>query len=271
MFSSFDEYASLIQSVVLRMAEVSPSLVESCVLHGTSPISCVHLKHAISMDLDFESSGYMENPKAVIPELKKGFGKAIEFYELDYEFGIFRGAVHLGKNKPVIGVDIMSNIGEIESFETETPSFFGGQIQCVNLGRYYRDKLLCLEGRREVKDLYHLYAIQKNNPEMAPRIDRALLRLEPGVLQEHQSLLFENWEQEKSAFTPISGMTAPSHKEFEIWMNHLCELSNSPNKAINTNLDKKPHVALITKPMPAEPADIGSKDKRSRRLSAHKS
>lgn len=214
MFKSFEEYKSQIIKLVREIGKAAPSLTRVCYLSGSTPVSCEHLKHVVSMDLDWHSKNATESPGAGMRELKKHFGKDLKFIMTDHEFGMYKA--ELKYEDKIISIDAFS------SFEDVAPNMISRSpelgVETVSLGKYLQSKLACLEDRREIKDLYHLCALEESELP----VQRLLGRIDQLALAEHIRTTKGDWKEEKSALLPdIAGLQRPSEEKFLSWLDRL--------------------------------------------------
>jgi len=214
--------------LVREIAQAAPSLTKVCYLSGSTPVSCEHLKHVVSMDLDWHSKNATESPGNGMRELKKHFGKDLKFIMTDHEFGMYKAELQYGGK--LISIDAFS------SFEDVAPNMIARSpemgVETISLGKYLQTKLACLEDRREIKDLYHLCALE----EAGLPVQRLLGRIDQLALAEHIRTTKGDWEEEKSALLPdIAGLQRPSEERFLTW---LGQLEQDVHQRIKESVDK---------------------------------
>jgi hypothetical protein len=173
------------------------------------------------MDTDWVTRKCEATPESVIKELKKKFGKQLEVYELEPEFGFYRARLNR-PGRPSVSVDIMTATEEVMPEEWEQSPMFKG-VDVATLGRYFRSKLDCVETRRAPKDLFHLCALAQL-PGWEPRILRGLARLDQDAVLENLALTREKWNTEdegRNLFPAIPGTRQISDQEFMGWLDKV--------------------------------------------------
>lgn len=228
MFKSFEQYKAQMVKLVREIAKAAPSLTRVCYLSGSTPVSCEHLKHVVSMDLDWHSKNACESPGSGMQELKKHFGKDLKFIMVDHEFGMYKA--ELRYDDKTISIDAFS------SFEDVAPNMISHSpdlgVETVALGKYLQTKLACLEDRQEIKDLYHLCALE----EAGLPVQRLLGRIDQLALAEHIRTTKGDWQEEKSALMPdIPGLQRPSEEKFLSWVE---QLEKDVHQRIKTSVDE---------------------------------
>jgi hypothetical protein len=178
--------------------------------------------------LDWHSKNAMESPGAGVQELKKHFGKDLKFIMVDHEFGMYKAELQYeGK---MISIDAFS------SFEDVAPNMIAHSpemdVETVSLGKYLQTKLACLEERQEVKDLYHLCALE----EAGLPVQRLIGRLDQLALAEHIRTTKGDWQEAKSVLLPdIPGLQRPSEEKFLSW---LVQLEKDTHQRIKASVDE---------------------------------
>lgn len=248
-FDTFGDYVSFMQRKAADVLKAAPTLGKTCFLSGTTPVSCCHLQHAVSMDLDFVTKDAMADPSAALKQLKKAFGDALDIYEADRDFGMYRATLKT-KGDHKINVDLLSAFESTTPTELNKPKEFPG-MSTVGLGKYLRDKVLCLDGRQECKDYFHLCALAAQ-PGWGEKVKRELLEVEPRVLAEGIQNARDTWDQEKKSLVQIPGMKGPDKKAFFGWLDMV------------ESEVKKRHVAHVTRDIPHEPGPLGTEVEGSR-------
>jgi len=228
MFKSFDEYKSQMVKLVREIARAAPSLTKLCYLSGSTPVACEHLRHVVSMDLDWHGKNAIESPGAGMRELKKHFGKDLEFIMTDHEFGMYKA--ELKYDGKVVSIDAFSSFEDVEPNMVRHSKEMG--VETISLGKYLQTKLSCIADRREIKDLYHLCALE----EAGLPVQRQLARIDQLSLAEHIHTTKGDWGEEKAALLPeVTGLQRPSEEKFLAW---LTELEQQAHQRIKASMEE---------------------------------
>lgn len=210
MYKNFNEYKKAIIGLVHDIKLHAPALVKDCVLGGSTPISCDHLAHVVSLDLDWHTKEANASPRKGVEELKKHFGKKFQVIMADHEYGMYKS--ELDVDGTIISIDVFSN------FENQKPTDFTKsknlKVEVVSLGRYLETKIMCLEERQEVKDLYHICAMA----EAGIDVSKSLKGVDPLTLQAAILNGKEDWKNIKQDLLPLPGCKGPSEKIFLNWL-----------------------------------------------------
>lgn len=210
MYKHFSEYKKAITELVHEIKAYAPSLVKDCVLGGSTPISCDHLAHVVSLDLDWHTKKANASPRKGVEELKKHFGNKFQVIMADHEYGMYKS--ELDVNGTIISIDAFSNFEAIKPSDMTKSKNLG--VEVVSLGRYLETKIMCIEERQEVKDLYHVCAMA----EAGINVNRALKGIDPLIMQTAIMNGREDWEKVKNDLLPLPGGKGPSEEIFLNWL-----------------------------------------------------
>ena len=218
----FKEYKEVIKDTLDEILEACPAMSEKFYLGGTTPVSVLYLKHAISLDLDIHTQGALEPTTQEAKDLKAHFGRRLEWFEADPEFGIFRGTIKTGhseKGKPIfVEIDVFSNFEDVEKDHIEKTSF--SRMPTLTLKGYLATKLGCLEERHEAKDLYHLYCLARK-PGWKEKVEAGLKSVDPLELKLNQANFLKEWPEIKKSVRRTGGMTPLDENDLLGWVKSL--------------------------------------------------
>lgn len=214
-FKTFKAYQETMVELVHTISRVAPSLTQVCYLSGSTPISCEHLKHVISIDLDWHSKRATTSPRKGVEELKKFFGKDLEAIMVDHEYGMYK--CMLNYNGIPVNIDAFANFEDINAGDTNKSKLF--KVDTISPKKYLQAKLQCIEEREEVKDLYHLCALDK----AGFAVQKGLNGIDQLKLVAATNRVETEWPIVKKDLLGGKDMKGPTEQEFLDWVQKVKE------------------------------------------------
>lgn len=221
---TFKDYVHLMQQALSEIAEAIPKSHEKLYLGGTAPVSIRHLRHAISLDLDFHTNQALAPTSLEARSLKKHFKGRLEWFEADHEFGIFRGAIDSGEidqngGKILIEIDLFSHFEDTPNELLEDGGTWS-KFKTTSLHAYLKNKVTCLEERAEAKDLYHLYCLWKERG-WSTKVERELSKLDPVSIEKAKATFNRDWREAKTKIRSLKGLKRLDEKALCKWVDAL--------------------------------------------------
>lgn len=179
-FSKPAQYRAAMKNALAELAGACPALPRRCFLSGTMPVSVQEFGgQIVSIDIDLRTKRVHGPIKETVMALKTALGARLKTHEVDWEFGIYRGAIR-PKEGPTVTVDLFSSGDEEETQGLEPSRAFRGWSR-ESMAAYVRNKLACLETRAHGKDLFHLACVA-SLPGMRALVERAMAGVDPMMI-----------------------------------------------------------------------------------------
>jgi hypothetical protein len=217
---SFKAYKALMQRVLSEFRAHAPGLAKKAFIHGSMPISIAHTQHCVSMDIDLASKRVHDSLLPELTQLKKAYGRSMDVYEVDREFGM--GRAQLKASGVIVSLDMFASFEPVPAANLEASKVFKGFTQ-INLPGYIENKLAILTERHQAKDLFHLCCLVLH-PDMKfkglqERIERELSATDLALIQGDAGT--PEFKAIHNESTKVAGTKAPSLEAFRAWMGQL--------------------------------------------------
>ena len=208
---TFNQYSRLMMDTVMEATMAAPEIAKNYHLSGTMPVSIADLPMVRSFDIDLQANNLNVQASEVFAKLCRHFGRRFKVGTADAEFGNYRGSIWMPDHKRHVEFDMLGAYENVSKKSLRmVPQF---PIPTFTLDAFAARKAECLEDRAEIKDIFHLFCLEKY---LGVPVRRHINRLEPEVLVEKLQLFKTRLNDLPGSVNAVRGMKTITPKQFAV-------------------------------------------------------